>query len=313
MESLTGLPVDLLLYLQSNFAPVVGVESLSGVTVDGGVTRLTLADHSSVIVKSSSTGREGNFYTLHADTVRDAGVGVTKMYWSSLEEQGTQWMVLEYVPHPLPKDRWLADPAQTRTLFYLHFATWKNQRVRLVEDVYRPEWNDGLTNKASEWFQDRDEYGQVLSGLRVIQRQAQFLFEPHCCLSGDPNPTNWRIGTAGELILIDWERFCHGHPAIDLAIALPGLGSRDFVMEERVAALYRSYWQQNLGSIPPELDSLARSIRLAKLWSAVEFLANARGGQQLFPIETITYLIRELPYFIPMKGDSYLDTHDSYN
>ncbi|OFW75574.1 MAG: hypothetical protein A2201_11755 [Alicyclobacillus sp. RIFOXYA1_FULL_53_8] len=303
MESLTGLPMDLLLYLQSSFAPVVGVESLSGVKVDGSVTRLTLADNSSVIVKSSSNSREGNFYTLHADTVRATGVGVTKMYWSGLDEVGTQWMVFEFVPHPFPKGRWLADPAQIRTLFYLHSATWKHRRIRLDEEAYRPEWNDDLTTRASEWFLDKDAYGHVLSGLQVIQRQAQFLFEPQCCLSGDPNPTNWRVGKAGEVVLIDWERFCHGHPAIDLAIALPGLGSGDFVMEERVAAIYRSYWQQNLGYIPPELDTLARSIRLAKLWSAVEFLANARLGQQLFPTETITYLVRELPDFITMKGE----------
>jgi aminoglycoside phosphotransferase (APT) family kinase protein len=91
---------------------------------------------------------------------------------------------------------------------------------------------------------------------------------------------------------MDWERFCQGHPAIDLAITMPGIGSKDGAMERTMAEMYIRLWQKNTGSVPTELDALERGNRVAKLW---EFIANAKVAPALYPHDTVAYIVRELP------------------
>lgn len=100
------------------------------------------------------------------------------------------------------------------------------------------------------------------------------------------------------MILIDWERFCYGHPAIDLAITMPGSYSKDGTMEGKIAELYRTCWERNEGGLPADLHDLEWLIRVAKLWSAVEFVANAWQNPELYPAETVAYIVKELPDFL---------------
>lgn len=97
----------------------------------------------------------------------------------------------------------------------------------------------------------------------------------------------------GTLVLFDWERCTRGSPAIDLAIAVPGLGSR--AAFERVAAVYCG--------IAPGIDSrqLGFAIARSKVWSVIEFLAGyARGSiAPAFPVEP---LLEDVPAWMSDVG-----------
>lgn len=66
-------------------------------------------------------------------------------------------------------------------------------------------------------------------------------------------------------------------------------------METSIADVYRACWVQYSGSVPPEFDNLERLIRVAKLWSAVEFLGNARLKPKRYPEKTVSYIVQKLP------------------
>lgn len=288
-------PDELNNFLHLNFGDITDLISLPGIAGDGGATRLQLTGGHSVVVKSTLTSGERHFYEQHAGILRRAGVGVPDLYWSGSDDEQRNWIVLEDIPVPFPKERWVSDAEQFEMLFHLHSTTWGNRCLELNEAAFQPIWNAELTERACEWFDDVAERNSVMNQFIQIQREVQFLFEPTCCLSADPNPTNWRIRENGKLVLIDWERFCNGHPAIDLAITMPGIGSKDGAMERRIAELYLGFWTTNTGRIPSELDDLERWIRVAKLWSIVEFIANAKLKPALYPKDTVTYIVRELP------------------
>ncbi|WP_156040232.1 hypothetical protein [Alicyclobacillus macrosporangiidus] len=292
------IPKELKTFLHSNFGTVARIEPLSGVAGEGGANRLTFEDGRSVIVKSSPLPRERSFYEHHAGHVKRAGVGVPQLYWSGADDSGNNWIVLEDVLHPFPKERWVCDAEQIEMLFRLHSSTWGSERPKLDTAAYRPSWNEEMTHQACEWFSDKEERSQVERGLIEVQLHARFLFQPLCCLSADPNPTNWRVRRNGELVLTDRERFCYGHPSIDLAITMPGLGRKNGTTEAKIAALYRTCWERNRGSVPTELGDLERWMQVAKIWSAVEFIASATLNPALYPEGTILYIVRELPGFL---------------
>lgn len=292
---MTRIPTDLREFLDSTFGIVTEKELLSGIAGDGAL-RLKFQSGNSVIIKSSTSPQERNFYELHADRIRRAGVGVPDLYWYGSDHTGMHWIVTEDIPSPFPKERWICDPQQIEMLFRLHFGTWREKMPTLDGEAYQPVWNDEMTSQACDWF-DATMQNQVENQLTILQMEAQVLFGPICCLSADPNPTNWRIRSNGELVLIDWERFSYGHPVIDLAITMPGVGSKDGTLERRITELYRECWETHTGGIPVELDNLDRLIRVAKLWSVVEFLANARLKPEMYRKETVTYIVRELPSF----------------
>ncbi|EJY55894.1 ATP synthase F1, gamma subunit [Alicyclobacillus hesperidum URH17-3-68] len=85
------------------------METLPGVTGDGGVTRLQLDGGKSVIVKSSPLPRERNFYERHAGPIRHTGVGLPSVYWSGADDTGRHWIAIEDVPNPFPRERWVCD------------------------------------------------------------------------------------------------------------------------------------------------------------------------------------------------------------
>lgn len=291
-------PDQLWAFLQSNFGDITNTTFLSGVAGDGGAHRLQFNSQTSAIVKSSPLQRERNFYENHADDIRRLGIGVPNLCWSGADDSGRHWIVIEDIPNSFPEKRWLCDPEQIETLFRLHSGTWGDKRLALSAEAYNPGWVDEMTSQACQWFDDGTERINVVNQVTVLQQEAQsqLLFWPLCCLSADPNPTNWRVREEGELVLIDWERFSHGHPAIDLASTMPGLGSR--TMEGKIAELYRTCWERNEGSLPAELHNLERLIRQAKLWSVVEFMANARQNPELYPAATVAYIVKELQVFL---------------
>jgi hypothetical protein len=117
--------------------------------------------------------------------------------------------------------------------------------------------------------------------LAAMQQEAQPLFVPGVPISGDPNPLNWGLRDDGTAVLFDWERLTIATPALDLAIAVPGLG--DWIAFRAVAAGY-------LGDARERADALARDIAAAKVWSVVELLAGVAAGAVTlsFPVERLT-------------------------
>lgn len=292
--------------LETRFGRITDEESLSGVAGSGGVRRLTFENGESVIVKASVKSNERKFYERMADVVRHAGVGVPDLFWSGEDALGLHWIAIEYIPFPWPSERWLGDRQQTASLVRLHSATWGDPRPELDNHAYRPAWNDSMTELVSEWLHEsgKERLTHLIGQLRELQQQSQKLFAPLCALSGDANPSNWRIRDNKELVWIDWERFCCGHPAIDVAISIPGMGSLDGEIERRSSEAFKAEWLRVRGAVPDEFQSLSRLVRLAKLWSAVEFLANARRSPALYPTKTVLYIIKELPTYVDVLASN---------
>lgn len=216
-----------------------------------------------VVVKAGAGRRERDAYRLLGPSLLRAGIGVP-MLRADLDDDSGGWLVLEAVPAALPRGRWLADPDVMATLRRLHALG--AGAIDVLPDPFRPAWEEGATRRALRWLPAMSDLVARLDGLR---REAAPLFEPVAAISADPNPTNWRLRANGDLVLLDWERVGRGHPAIDLAISVPGLGSgTDF---ERVIAGY----ERPGGRVTPGEPLTPRLLRLAKLWTAIELLADS--------------------------------------
>ena len=124
-----------------------------------------------------------------------------------------------------------------------------------------------------------EEVRRRLEELRVLGLP---LFEPHCLISGDPNPINWGLRTDGTVNLFDWERFTSASPLIDLAITVPGLGRlEDF---QCVIDTYNA--------VSDRLELPRHSVAglvVAKAWTVVELLEKVSDG------EIKRYLVNALP------------------
>lgn len=211
------------------------------------VYRVTL-DGSSLIVKTNVPPRETAFYLETAPQLNGLRV-------PTLEFAFADWLVMEDIPEPLPKERWLADGGVIHGLAALHALP------SCVPDAlaFRPIWTSDTTARALTLIPAR--LRPILERLRGA---AQPLLAPAHAISGDPNPMNWGVLPDGTCVLFDFGRAGLGTAALDLAITIPGLGHpNDF---EAVSSAYR----QACGS-----GLTARDITLAKVWSVVDILSLA--------------------------------------
>jgi aminoglycoside phosphotransferase (APT) family kinase protein len=179
------------------------------------------------------------------------------------------WLIVENIPHPLPQERWWADPEILAVLRSLHRATF--QAPHQYPGVFRPGWGSDMTDSALSLFPERTA-AEVRPLLSSMQEGAAHLFAPLCSISGDPNPSNWGLREDGSLVLFDWERFGAGTPALDLAITVPGLGKEDD--RRAVASAYLVGWPD----APFALDRLIPDMALAKAWTVVELLSGYAEG-----------------------------------
>jgi thiamine kinase-like enzyme len=199
---------------------------------------------------------------------------------------------MEYIPHSLPQNQWIRNMEQVETLFALHHCTWGKQKPA-VEDPFRPGWTEDMTNTVLGCFARSMKAQVLLERLRKAQtlwQHMNFL----CCITGDPNPTNWCVRDDGKLVLVDWERFGYGTPAVDLAILMPGLGSQDGSLERWLATEYVKCWLREEGFAPISVEVLQAQIRLAKLWSAVEFVTETSTQPESYQHRTRRYLVNNL-------------------
>lgn len=239
----------------------------------GAVTRLRFTD-TSVIVKRASRPVETHVYTALSETFESHDITTPRLLWAE-----DAWLVIEDIPHPLPRERWDADVELLAMLRRLHSLPL--DQSQMPPGAYVPAWPEGLSESALALLpgQERADLEPLLERAR---QDTLPLFDPACPISGDPNPLNWGLRDDGALVLYDWERFTLGTPAIDLAITVPGLG--DEAAFRRVAATYLKS-----GAAPGEVDGLARSILLAKIWSVVEFLGGVADGttEPTYAVDTL--------------------------
>lgn len=281
MDQLKAWPQAVAHYLQDNFGRAEAVETLTGIKAEGGCTRVRFP-RASVVVKQADH-REYAFYTRLAPGIPCLAEHIPRLLAAS-SDKGF-WLVLEDIPHLLPRERWQGDEQVLAVLARLHRGTW-GRDLPLAEH-YLPRWGGELALRMLEMYPG-EKAREIKTALAEARQLSSGLFLPHCWISADTNPTNWGLRTDGTPVLFDWERISLGSPAIDLAITLPGLGSEDFSLERQIAKTYLALWKER----PFREEELFQAILLAKLWSVLEFLAYSAN---LLPREQVDAFLTRLP------------------
>lgn len=211
-----------------------------------------------VVAKGPASAMEVVLARQLGETLRDQGVRLVRAHEVVQIAGSGPWLVLEHLGRPLPRPLWGGLAVMT-ALRRLHRSP-----VQLVAghtDRYRPRWDADLTTRARSMLDDDDAVGRALGSLQELARP---LWRESHVLHGDPNPHNWRLDDEGGLVLVDAERLTVGSPAIDVAIAIPGLP--DVVAVRRALADY--------GASAPSVQD----VLIAKVWTVVELAATAAPG-----------------------------------
>lgn len=278
-------------YLRATYGEPGAVERLGGLG-QGQVYRVR-CPLGSCIVKGAARSGEVSFYRTSAGVLAGHGVATPALHWSG-QEAGEWWLILEDVPRALPRGRWEADPEVLAVLRRLH--TSGIAPAPGSPAAYRPTWLAAMTETALSCL-PKPSADRLAPLLRTMQESHQHLFAPWCAISGDPNPTNWGLREDGTLVLYDWERFCLGTPALDLAITIPGLG--DATIFQRVAS---GYLRNAADSTPETTARLASDIAVAKVWSVAEFL-NLHASGNLPRVAAVDWLVQRFPDWVRGIGE----------
>ncbi|MBV9790102.1 MAG: aminoglycoside phosphotransferase family protein [Chloroflexi bacterium] len=268
------------------FGAPIAIEPLHGLS-GASVWRVTFAEQR-VVVKRTQSQREADVYQLLGPLLAAQGVSSPSLFWAERDGE-SHWLLLEEIPHSLPRSRWLADHDLLGVLYRLHHSTLPASTA-----PFRPTWPDEMTAQVLDLLPASAAH--LGSEVARFQRLSQPLFRVERWISGDPNPANWGLRTDGSIALFDWERLGLGSPALDLAISVPGLGQpADFQL---VAARYLQH-DPALANNHPAISELAREIAIAKTWNVVEFLSMAVAGDDTIQAR-IPALIQALPPWLTM-------------
>lgn len=210
------------------------------------------------------------FYNEFSHCLKEFSKNIPDLYWSYRDEN-EYWIVIENITYALTKDRWQADEQVLGALFLFHKETWGKGVP--IEDFYILKWDNKLTDSVLELYPDKTS-NKVQPMLIKAQEESQQLFKSHCWINADTNPTNWGIRKDGSVVLFDWERISYGSPAIDLSITMPGLGTSDNSLESSIIRKYLKRWSNAGLDFPFSERKLLKQVKLAKVWSVVEFLYN---------------------------------------
>ncbi len=285
MEIIHKWPSSIQEYLKKSFGTPFGVKKLNGIKSEGGCYRIKFSNIS-VIVKQMIEPQEYLFYTQCTKFMNKVNNNIPNLYYYH-QNAKSYWIVLEDIPNPLPKERWNADPQVVKVLFDLHSEMWGEKLS--ISNYYLPHWDDGLTTRVLGLFST--EIGKQIKPLLCeIQQKSQQLFEPYCWINADTNPTNWGIRNDGTVVLFDWERVTCGSPAIDLSITISGLGTSDNSTELSIVHQYLSLWSQLSTDFPLSEQELFQQVKLAKFWSAAEFLGN---NSNILDFKTLQDILRK--------------------
>lgn len=218
------------------------------------------AERADFALKRNVAANELAFYLKNAPRLRDEGVDTPAVVGHAADENEA-WLLLEWIPQPLPRARWGPDPQVLRTLVALHHA----EAPAELADGFVPAWTSELTERALTHLEPADR-GGVARALDHHRAIALPLLTGTRPISGDPNPRNWAMRADGRPVLFDWERFALATPQFDLGILLPGLPQRSDA--ERMAQAYTREAGSTTG-----VAELAEQLVAIKAWSVVELLA----------------------------------------
>lgn len=273
--------------LTLRYGIVPTAEPLNGGKSGASVYRLRVGD--TTLIGKAAQPAECHFYEQVAPILARHGVALPRLE-HVVHDPNSGWLVLEAIPHPLPRERWTGDDDVIRYLARLHSI---DARHVPRTDGFVPVWDTALTEQALACFPP--DAATTLTSLYTLQERSQPLFQPACLVSGDPNPTNWGLRDDGTLVLFDWERFTLATPAVDLAICVGGLGT---VEQFRQVAVRYLHARQALGHpYAQTADALTISMLLAKLWTVVEYLSLYTTGK-LEHDDTFTFLTRQFPSWL---------------
>ncbi|EIT87456.1 LPS biosynthesis choline kinase [Fictibacillus macauensis ZFHKF-1] len=262
-----SLPVLVESFFNNNDVIINSIDGLSGANPERGVFSYRINSiNKSYILKNCTQKREFDIYTQHASFFKNNNINIPEIYFFC-EEDGENWIIIEHIPHPFPKNRWKADTEQIFQLYKLHSKSL-NSDIK-INDPYQFIWDEELTERVQYLLPI-----ELNATISHIKEQSQVIFTQFCIISGDSNPTNWGVRDNGILVSFDFERIGYGNPAIDLAITMPGFGSEDGSLEYEIAKKYISYWRNNTITFPFSVDQLTKQIKMAKVWSALDYLAN---------------------------------------
>lgn len=230
-------------------------------------TLLVTGTVGAVVLKRGVPYREVYLYEAVGERLRGRGLSVPRLRASG---RNPDWIVLEFLPEPLPQERWENDPEVLSYLARLH-----RQSPALLSgclDPYKFSW-DETALAALSTLVDGGLAGRVAGILRDNAALFSSLFSPVTWIHGDPNPTNWLLTHGGSVALTDWSRYGRAHPAVDIAIALPGLPYLEVLQHSA-----ETYCILN-GDLVGNPSDMARRVALAKLWSFLDFLLMAYRGE----------------------------------
>lgn len=214
------------------------------------------------VLKTSPHPRELRFYRDLAP-VLEPGIAVPQAFWCDQDH-----LLLEHLSEPLTRERWLADAAVMRSLAALH----RSERARLLlRDPFRPGWTPELSAAAVARLAPgrREATERALERLRL---EADRWLVGEVLVSADPNPLNWGVRADGAVVLFDWERVGLATPAVDVAVTVPGLPSRDQL--ELATAAYLGVQDRDV--IQWSNEEFTRGLAVVKTWTCVELLADDR-------------------------------------
>lgn len=261
------------------------IQRFSGIKAHGGSFRFKFKDKS-IIIKEMERPQEYIFYTKCKPLLNEFSKHIPALYWS-YHNKDQYWIVIEDIPHLLPKERWQGDAKIIEALYRLHSETWG--KALPFEEYYVPKWNNEMTESLLELYKSNTS-NQLEAPLIEVQKQFKRIIKPYCWINGDTNPTNWGIREDGTVVLFDWERISVNNPVIDLSITMPGLGTSDNSLENTIANSYLKHWGKSQ-YFSVSREELVKQIKIIKIWTAVEFLAYSWNTHNK---ETINWILREL-------------------
>ncbi|MGG0240134.1 phosphotransferase family protein [Bacillus rhizoplanae] len=271
-------------FIKDNYGDPKKINELSGVNKGRGTSCVRLLfEKTSVIVKNTVYRREYDVYNHVTSFFYSKKIHIPNTYYTYNEEK-SYWFVIEDIPLSFSKTRWKGDTEQIKYLFTLHSNTW-NQNLN-INEPFIFQWSKSLDNKALKLLPV--DLKTVIEDLRIASKD---IFSQLCCISGDPNPTNWGMRNNNQLVLFDWERIGYGFPAIDLAIIIPGLGTTDKSLETHIANTYLNFWKATSISFPYSTSELIQQITVAKIWSVLDFIVN---NADTLEKQTLELIVKQL-------------------
>jgi len=125
------------------------------------------------------------------------------------EFDGWNWLLMEYIEHPWPRERFNFDEEAISRLRELH----KFQPISDCIDWVDQSWRLEHLDAAAVYLPDET----ILKLYSIHQSYEQIKDENLAICSGDPNAPNWMIRGNGSIVLLDWQQVCFENRALDLA------------------------------------------------------------------------------------------------